>query len=546
MDKNLILAIALSMAVYFGWYKMMERYYPQPAKPAASAAAAPAKTDGLRPPASGELRGEPTPPKETSLGPAAPMDAPRAGGLDGSLAFRVDTLEMRFQPLGASIVSYRYPGPLGAVELVDTPYPGFFATWPELRFRQIDEAGNWPTFEAAHPSGILIRKEFLLREAGNLNTLRLTFKNPGSQEAMLPPWNLDVGPGIGTVPSERKENPTLWSAAALLPAPVGKKVDVFKDLKASQEPGRSTDAWRWLGVHNRYFLAAMFPPTERFEGYAHGGKAVTLDVPSWTGGTKKEEVLQPWISASAKPLTLPAGGSVTVEIPFYFGPKGYIRLSEIGHGLERSVSFGWFHRVGRFTIQVLHKFHGWTGNWGWAIIMLTICLQVILFPVTYKQMKSMAIMKKIQPEIVKIQQKYQKDPKRLQVEMMEVYKKHGANPLSGCLPILVQMPIFIALFNMLRGAWELHGAPWIFWVQDLSAHDRFYILPIIMGAVMFFQSKMNPVQSADPMQAKMMTYMPVIFTVMFLNFPAGLVLYWLTNSVLSLIQQTAVRKHLEK
>ena len=174
--------------------------------------------------------------------------------------------------------------------------------------------------------------------------------------------------------------------------------------------------------------------------------------------------------------------------------------------------------------------------------MLTVVLQFVLFPLTYKQMKSMAVMKRIQPEISKLQQKYAKDQRRMQTEMMELYKKHGANPLGGCLPMLVQLPVFVALFNMLRNAWELHGAPWMFWVKDLSAHDPYYVLPLVMGGIMFFQNKLNPPASTDPAQAKVFTYMPLIFTFMFLNFPSGLVLYWLTNSVLSVAQQLALKE----
>jgi len=168
-----------------------------------------------------------------------------------------------------------------------------------------------------------------------------------------------------------------------------------------------------------------------------------------------------------------------------------------------------------------------------------------MFPLTYKQYKSMAIMKRIQPEVTRIQQKWKSDPKRMQSEMMAVYKKHGANPLGGCFPLVLQMPIFVALFNMLRGAWELHGAPWILWVQDLSAKDPYYVLPLIMGMVMFLQNKLNPQPGGDPTQQKMMTYMPVIMTFMFLNFPAGLVLYWLVNSLLGFAAQTLIKKRMK-
>jgi YidC/Oxa1 family membrane protein insertase len=167
-----------------------------------------------------------------------------------------------------------------------------------------------------------------------------------------------------------------------------------------------------------------------------------------------------------------------------------------------------------------------------------------MFPLTFQSLKAMAAMKKLQPEIAKLQQRYAKDPQRLNAEMMGLYKKHGANPLGGCLPMIVQMPVFVALYNALRNAWELHGASWIFWIHDLSAKDPYYVLPILMGALMFGQNKLNPAMGGDPAQQQMMTFMPIVFTLMFMNFPSGLVLYWMTNSLVSAVSQLALRNRL--
>jgi len=545
MDRNLILAVALSILIYVGWFKIMEIYYPKTdARPAVEAAAAKARAPEaapIAPPA------RPAPLPEASLGPPDTQPMAERGGREGAVAYHVGKLGLLVQPLGGSLVSYRYPGPLGEVELVEDPQPGFFSTWPSLRFEPVDDAQLWPVLEAKHPSGVRIRKEYLFHDLGAVHTLRFTFTNPAASPARIAPWRMRLGPGIGTVASEQKENSAQWDAIALWPPPKGKKKPVFEALDADDVDGEfetRESGWDWVGVHNRYFLAA-FRPAGLFGKVAYGATRKSVERASWTGGKKRVEVEAPWIGSTAGEIDVPAGGTVRVEIPFYFGPKGYTRLRHESHGLQRTVSFGWFHVIGAETMKVLEFFHGKVGNWGWAIILLTICIQVLMFPVTYKQMKSMAIMKQIQPEITKIQQKYKKDPKRLQVEMMEVYKKHGANPLSGCLPILVQMPIFIALFNMLRGAWELHGAPWIFWIHDLSARDPYYVLPVVMGGIMFLQNKMNPQTATDPNQAKMMTYLPVIFTFMFLNFPAGLVLYWLTNSMLSFVQQIVIKRRMD-
>jgi YidC/Oxa1 family membrane protein insertase len=530
MDRNLVLAVVLSGAVYLGWFKYLEHRYPPPEVPAGAAtgAAAPA----------------PAAPA-TEIKPSRPEPTARARGREGAKAYDIGQVSVLVQPFGAGLVSYEYPGPLGRVELVSDPDPGYFAAWPDVEFKAVGTDPHWPVFEARLPSGVVVRKEFLFSEQDALKTLRFTFTNPGKAPAALEPWKLALGPGLGTVASEEKENPSLWRAVALTPPPAGKKREAFIEADPSPEAAPFGPEWLWAGVSNRYFLAAAFPAAKDFASVVHGAKPVRTMGKSWFGGDKQVEVLEPWVRAEAKAQTLAPGASAVVEVPFYFGPKGYTHLSTFRKGLERSVSFGWFHRLGKFTLDVLHFFHRWTGNWGWAILLLTLCLQVFLLPLSWKQQKSMSGMKKVQPELARIQQKFAKEPERLQREMMEVYKKHGVNPLGGCLPILLQMPIFVALFNMLRGAWELHGQPWMFWVTDLSAHDPYYILPVTMGAIMFFQNKMNPQPVTDPAQAQMMTMMPIIMTFMFLNFPAGLVLYWLTNSVVGFASQMVFKRYLE-
>ena len=165
----------------------------------------------------------------------------------------------------------------------------------------------------------------------------------------------------------------------------------------------------------------------------------------------------------------------------------------------------------------------------------------MLFPLTLKGLKAQAAMRRVQPEVARLQQKYAKDSQRLNQELMALYRAKGANPMGGCLPMLLQIPIFVALFNTLRNAWELHGSPWIWWIRDLSAQDPYYALPIIMGGVMFLQNKLMQMPMADPAQAQVMKFMPIIFTFMFLKFPAGLVLYWLTSSILNTTQQIVMK-----
>ncbi|MFH1378934.1 MAG: YidC/Oxa1 family insertase periplasmic-domain containing protein, partial [bacterium] len=234
--------------------------------------------------------------------------------------------------------------------------------------------------------------------------------------------------------------------------------------------------------------------------------------------------------------TLLPGEEKTYTFKVYVGPKGYTHLKNLGFNLEESINFGLFSFLGKFVFNVLKYFYKITGNYGWSIVLLTMCLQVFFFPLSIKSFKASMAMKKLQPQIKIIQTKYKEDPKRLNVELMNLYKTSGTNPFGGCLPMLLQIPVFWALFTTLRNAFELRGAPFIFWITDLSMHDPFFVLPILMGAGMLLQQKLTAV-SADPNQARMMMFMPVIFTFMFLKFPAGLVLYWFTNSLLTMTGQ---------
>ena len=241
------------------------------------------------------------------------------------------------------------------------------------------------------------------------------------------------------------------------------------------------------------------------------------------------------------------------SLKFYVGPKSYSYLKTFNMGFEKAVDFGFFGILGKLATSALFALYGITNNYGWAIIIMTIIIQILVLPLTLKSFKAMAGMKKVQPLMKEIQTKYKNDPKRLQVEMMNLYKTHKVNPFGGCLPMLLQLPIFWALFQTLRNAYELRYSPWILWVKDLSASDSlfymgsisFNMLPLIMGFIMFLQQRLTTATS-DPTQRKMMYIMPIIFTLMFWGFPSGLVLYWLTNSVVSIFIQIFVLRRYEK
>ena len=226
----------------------------------------------------------------------------------------------------------------------------------------------------------------------------------------------------------------------------------------------------------------------------------------------------------------------------YIGPKDYKQLQSIDPVLVNAIEYGWFTFASAPLFKVLMWLESIFGNWGWAIIALTFLIRAVLYPLTYKGMVSMQKMKEIAPKIKELQAKYKGDPQRMNASVMEMYKKHGANPLGGCLPMLLQIPVFFAIYRVLLNAVELQGAPWILWVNDLSRMDQFYVLPLLMGASMYYQQKLTPSNFSDPMQEKIFKFLPVIFTFFFITFPSGLVLYWFVNNLFSIAQQFMVNR----
>jgi YidC/Oxa1 family membrane protein insertase len=237
------------------------------------------------------------------------------------------------------------------------------------------------------------------------------------------------------------------------------------------------------------------------------------------------------------------GASAAVTVPLYIGPQETDKLVNIAPGLELVVDYGWLYILSAPLFWVLNSIHAVVGNWGWAIIFLTILIKLVFYPLNHKAGRSMAQMKVLGPKMEKLKQLYGDDRQKLNQAMMELYRTEKINPLGGCLPIVVQIPVFIALYWVLLASIELRHAPWLGWIQDLSAPDPFYILPVIYAVSMFVQTKLNP-QPADPVQARVMLAMPIVFSVFFLFFPSGLVLYWVVQNLLSIAQQWHINKTL--
>ena len=231
-------------------------------------------------------------------------------------------------------------------------------------------------------------------------------------------------------------------------------------------------------------------------------------------------------------------GDASLKLSGYIGPKEYKVLQSIHPELTDAIEFGWFSFLAKPFYKVLLWINSYVGNWGWAIILFTLLVKLILFPLSYKGMMSMQKLKDLAPKMKEMKEKYKGDPAKMNVKMMEMYKKEGANPMGGCLPMILQIPVFFALYRVLLNADELQGAHWIHgWIDNLAVMDPYFILPLLMGASMWFQQRITPTTMQDPLQEKIFKFFPVIMTVFFVYFPAGLVLYWLVNNLFTIGQQ---------
>jgi YidC/Oxa1 family membrane protein insertase len=307
------------------------------------------------------------------------------------------------------------------------------------------------------------------------------------------------------------------------------KSDGYHKLKfddMAESPLKLVQQGGWIGVVQHYFLAAWVPAADQQNQFTTSAR----DDSHLVRFIGPEQVVAP-------------GATANFSSQLYMGPKDQSRLKQISSGLDLSVDYGILWWIAQPLFLLLTTLHGWLGNWGWSIMVLTLIVKAAFFWLNAKAYTSMANMRRVQPKLVEIRERYADDKQKQSQEMMSLYKTEKINPLGGCLPVLVQMPVFLALYWVLLESVELRHAPWILWIKDLSAMDPFYVLPLLMGVTMFFQQKLNP-PPPDPMQAKIMQWLPVMFTFFFLWFPSGLVLYYVVNNLLSIVQQYIITKRI--
>jgi YidC/Oxa1 family membrane protein insertase len=343
-------------------------------------------------------------------------------------------------------------------------------------------------------------------------------------------FNNSAAPLVGTIqqvmtyPAEPKvKNNRFDTAGSYLFSDNSLQSNKIKDVSTASK--RYDKSILWSGFADKYFLSAIL---------AEKSSIASVELKKNSAGFFESVVSSPQ-------FTVNPGQSTTVAQNLFIGPKDIDILKAQGNSLVQSLDLGWFTIIAKPMLYSLKFLYHYVGNYGVAIIILTIILKALFFPLTHKSFKSMKGMQKIQPEMTKLREKFKDDKDSMNKAVMELYREHKVNPMGGCLPMVVQIPVFFALYKSLMFSIELRHAPFFFWLTDLADKDPYYIMPVIMGISMFFQQKMTP-SNMEPLQQKMMLALPVVFTFMFLSFPSGLVLYWLVNNILTIGQQMYINK----
>ena len=300
----------------------------------------------------------------------------------------------------------------------------------------------------------------------------------------------------------------------------------FSDIE--DETVKTSIEGGWVAMVQHYFISAWIPPADELNNF-------TL--------RKLSNQDMYLLSFTGAPISVPVGESADYKASFYIGPKDQDALIGMAEYLDRTLDYGFLWILAEPIFKAMKMIHSVIGNWGWTIILLTLGIKLFLYPLSAASLKSMAKMRNLQPQMLRLKELYGDDRQKMSQETMSLYKKEKVNPAGGCFPMLLQMPVFISLYWVLMESVEIRHAPWIFWIQDLSAKDPYFVLPIIMGASMLFMQKLQPAPT-DPMQAKIMQIMPIAFTFLFMGFPSGLVLYWTVNNLLSMAQQWFVNRQL--
>ena len=523
---------------------------PNAAVPAATAPAAEPTSGADIPAATADGAGSPTPPPAKETAPASPrvvvttdvlrVEIDTLGGnvvvaelLDYPVTLEDKTRKVR---LLADDAEHFFAAQSGLVGVPGTPAPNHQTSFTAERTsyslgdaERVEVPLTW-----TDPSGVSVRKVFVFTRGSYVVEQRQEISNHGvaawagnayRQLQRVPPI-IDAHGIKGYANTERY---SFVGAAWYSPEDKFQKLK-FEDF--ADEPLNATFAGGWAAMLQHYFFAAWIPDAAETDTYTTA--SVTAD------GAKRYLV-----RALSAPITVAPGQTQTTSARLYVGPKLQNQLGDIAPGLGLTIDYGMFTIIAQPLHWVLSQFHKLTGNWGFAIILLVLLIKACFFKLSEAQFRSMARMRKLQPRITALKERFGDDRQKMNQAMLELYKKEKVNPFGGCLPMLVQIPVFFALYWVLLESVELRQAPFIGWIQNLTAPDPYYVLPVLNAAAMLATQYLTPTAGMDPMQAKMMKIMPVAFSIMFAFFPAGLVLYWTVNTGLSLLQQWIITRRIE-
>ena len=374
-------------------------------------------------------------------------------------------------------------------------------------------------------NGVLFNKEFTFRRGDYLVDVNYRINNQSAET-----WQGALYAQLKRDGSQDPSSMTAMGMQSYLGTAITTPQDRYKKISfddLEEQPFKENIQGGWAALLQHYFVAAWVPDSE--QAHTYNGRYVRGNY---------------LIGFYDAPVNLASGDTTELGAQLYVGPKIQSRLAEISDNLELTIDYGWLWWIAQPLFWLLDFIHEYVGNWGIAIILLTVVIKALFFKLSATSYRSMANMRKVAPKMQAIKERFGDNREKLGQEMMKLYRDEKINPLGGCLPILVQMPVFIALYWVLMESVELRQAPFFLWIKDMSVMDPYFILPLIMGASMFIQMKLNPTPP-DPMQARVMQFMPVIFTIFFLWFPAGLVLYWVVNNILSIAQQYVITRNVE-
>ena len=549
--KRTILIVALAIVSYVMVLKWNQDYGQAalPTQNTAASTANPGLPDGVPAGNAGASADVPSANAETSQAELAPVAVSK-----DLIRVKTDVLNLAIDPVGGDIVQLNLPQYPRRQDHPDIPFQLFDNGGERVYLAQSGLTGaNGPDARSSgRPLYAAEQKSYQLADGQEQLVVDLKFSDNGVNyikrfSFKRGEYDLTVSYLIDNQSSQA------WSG------------NMFAQLKrdASSDPSSSTAT----GTAT-YLGAALWTPSEPYKKVSmkdidkgslkenvSGGWVAWLQhyfVTAWIPAKSDNNVVQTRkdsqgnyiIGYTGPALSVPAGSKAETSAMLYAGPKIQSKLKELSPGLELTVDYGFLWFIAQPIFWLLQHIHSLLGNWGWSIIVLTMLIKGLFFPLSAASYRSMARMRAVSPKLAALKERFGDDRQKMSQAMMELYKKEKINPLGGCLPILVQMPVFLALYWVLLESVEMRQAPWMLWITDLSIKDPFFILPIIMGATMFIQQRLNPTPP-DPMQAKVMKMMPIIFTFFFLWFPAGLVLYWVVNNCLSITQQWYITRSIE-